>query len=156
VLRSDGIRKRLFGVPPLEPLGPEGYTTEVSDRVYATLAERASMAVRGGCSAIVDAVYASPRERQVIERVAARASVPFLGLWFDAPESTLIERAERRRQDASDADAAVVRMERAGDTGAMGWHRIDASGPAETVLQRAIACLKSRTGHALAQVGQAR
>src|SRR5437667_7447210 len=71
VLRSDGIRKRLFGVPLLEPLGPEGYTHEASDRVYATLAERASVAVRGGCSAIVDAVYASTRERQIIERVAA-------------------------------------------------------------------------------------
>ena|SRR5438034_6223537 len=101
-------------------------------------------------------VYASPRERQIIERVAASASVPFLGLWLEAPESTLIERAERRRQDASDADAAVVRMQRARGTGPIGWHRIDASGPAETVLHRAIACLKSRTEHAVAQVGQAR
>ena len=154
VIRSDVIRKRLFGVPLLEQLGPEGYTSEVSDRVYARLAERAGVAVRGGCSAIVDAVYASPRERQTIEHVAAKASVPFVGLWLDAPEPTLIERAERRRQDASDADAAVVRIQGARDTGSIAWHRIDASGSAEAVLHRAIAGLKSRAGHDLPLVGQ--
>ena len=41
VLRSDEIRKRLCGVQPLQRLGPEGYTPEVSGRVYATVADRA-------------------------------------------------------------------------------------------------------------------
>ena len=137
----------------IEFLGSSSTHGEVV-RVYSTLAERASVAVRGGCSAIVDAVYADPRERQAIERVAASASVPFVGLWLDAPESTLMARAERRQQDASDADAAVVRMQRARDTGPIAWHRIDASGSAEAVLHRAIAGLKSRAGHDLPLVGQ--
>jgi aminoglycoside phosphotransferase family enzyme len=59
VLRSDETRKRLCGVPPLEPLAPEGYSPQMSARVYATLAERAALTLRGGHSAIVDAVYAS-------------------------------------------------------------------------------------------------
>lgn len=37
VLRSDEIRKRLCGVPHLQRLGPEGYSAQVSERVYATL-----------------------------------------------------------------------------------------------------------------------
>jgi uncharacterized protein len=60
VLRSDEIRKRLSGVARLERLGPEGYSPQVSERVYATLAEQAIAVVRGGHSAIVDAVYARP------------------------------------------------------------------------------------------------
>ncbi len=77
------------------------------------------------------------RERptaKVIESVAAAASVPFIGLWLDAPESVLISRTEQRRNDPSDADADVVRMQRAQDTGPSGWCRIDASLPEPAVL----------------------
>ena len=43
VIRSDEIRKRLSGVSPLDRLGPEGYSSEMSERVYATVAERARL-----------------------------------------------------------------------------------------------------------------
>ena len=56
--------------------------------------EQAGVSVREGHCAIVDAVYGRPADRLVIERAAAEASVPFVGLWLDAPESTLIARAE--------------------------------------------------------------
>ena len=36
VLRSDEVRQEICGVPALERLGPNGYTTEISRRVYAT------------------------------------------------------------------------------------------------------------------------
>jgi len=137
VLRSDEIRKRLCGVPLLEPLGPEGYSSQVSERVYATLAERAAVTVRGGHSAVVDAVYARPSDRQVIEQVAAAASVPFVGLWLEAPEPVLIARTEQRRNDPSDADANVVRMQRAQARGEIAWSRIDASLSAPSVLSGA-------------------
>jgi hypothetical protein len=39
VIRRDEIRKRLSGVSPLDRLGPEGYSSEMSARVYATVAE---------------------------------------------------------------------------------------------------------------------
>ena len=141
VLRSDEIRKQLCGVSLFERLGPEGYSAQVSDRVYAAVAERARLTVSGGHSAIVDAVYLRPTDRQAIEQVAADASVPFVGLWLEAPESTLIERAEQRRNDPSDADASVVRMQRAPPNGMVGWHRLDATIPAEIVLQRALTYL---------------
>ena len=99
VLRSDEMRKRLCGVSRLEPLGATGYAQEVSDRVYATLAARADSIVRAGHSVIVDAVYARPADRRAIEQIAAEASVPFVGLWLDAPDSTLIDRVQRRRGD---------------------------------------------------------
>ncbi len=137
VLRSDEIRKRLCGVPLLERLGPEGYASQISERVYATLAERAASIVRAGHSAIVDAVYVHAADRQAIERVAADATVPFIGLWLEAPESTLFGRTEQRTNDPSDADAAVVRMQRTLDIGDITWHRLNASVAASSVLESA-------------------
>ena len=109
----------------------------MSERVYATLAERAAVTVRGGHSAIVDAVYARASDRHVIEQVAAAASVPFIGLWLEAPVPLLTARTERRRNDPSDADAHVIRMQTAQGAGDIGWCRIDASLPAPSVLSRA-------------------
>ena len=92
VIRSDEIRKRLSGVSPLDRLGPEGYSSAMSERVYAAVAERAKLTIREGHSAIVDAVYARSSDRQIIEHVAADVAVPFVGIWLEAPEATLVMR----------------------------------------------------------------
>ena len=144
VIRSDEIRKRLCGVSPLERLGPEGYTPELSGRVYGVAAEQAGAIVRAGHTAIIDAVYARPADRQAIEHMAAMASVPFVGLWLDAPEPVLIERSRQRRDDPSDADADVIRLQLTQDIGTVHWHRIQASSAADVVLQRARTCLTGR------------
>ena len=151
VFRSDEIRKQLLNVPLLDRLGDRGYAPEVSERVYATLAERASQAVREGHCAIVDAVYARPADRLAIEQIAAAASVPFAGFWLEAPESTLIRRTEERRNDPSDANADVIRMQRAEATGDIGWHRLDAAIPADRVLQSADRHLRAHLHDAMRQ-----
>jgi uncharacterized protein len=137
VLRSDAIRKRLLGVPELERLGREGYTADVSARVYATIADRARDALGHGHSVIADAVFARAADRDAIERVAVDAGVPCVGLWLDAPQTTLVERVERRVADPSDADAAVVRQQQTQEIGAMRWRRIDAGRPLEDVVKDA-------------------
>ena len=149
VLRSDEIRKRLCGVSPLEHLGPEGYTPELSRRVYGVAAEQANAIVRAGQSAIIDAVHARPTDRQAIEYMAAMASVPFVGLWLDAPEPLLIQRSRQRRHDPSDADADVIRLQRAQGVGTIHWHRIDASLPADVVLRGATAFLADQLSRGL-------
>ena len=157
VLRSDEIRKRLCGVGLLDRLGPEGYSSEVTGRVYATLVEQAGAVLRTGHSAIADAVYARPADRVAIERAAADASVPFVGLWLDAPESTLLARVDERRDDPSDADAAVILKQRAQDIGSIGWHRLDASQPAGLVLQAATGSLRQHVSNSVnAAAGDAR
>ena len=135
VIRSDEIRKRLSGVSLLGRLGPEGYSSEISERVYANMAERARLAIGEGHSAIVDAVYARPGDREAIEHVAADMAVPFVGIWLEAPEATLIARVEHRRTDASDADAAVIRLQHRQGTGVMTWHGVEAAQPSEIVLK---------------------
>jgi len=144
VLRSDETRKQLAGVPVLERLGPQGYSADMSRRVYTTVAERAARVLRSGHSVVVDAVFAQPADRESIAQVAAEARVPFVGLWLDAPESVLISRTEQRRSDVSDADAAVVRLQRAQDTGLVQWPRIDASASTASVLSAAIDRVRGR------------
>jgi len=144
VIRSDEIRKRLCGVSPLERLGPDGYSQEISERVYATAADRARAAVGEGHSAIVDAVFARPGDRESIERIAAAISAPFAGIWLEAPEPVLIARIEQRRNDASDASADVIRMQRRQPTGVMTWHRIEASISSTVVLEHARSYLQQQ------------
>jgi uncharacterized protein len=137
VVRTDEVRKRLCGVGPLDRLGAEGYTRAVSERVYAAGFEQAARIVGSGHTAIVDAVFARPQDRIEVERVAAQAGVPFTGLWLDAPPETLLRRAEARRGDASDADAAVVRQQIAEGTGHVAWPRIAAEASLETMTAEA-------------------
>jgi aminoglycoside phosphotransferase family enzyme/predicted kinase len=144
VVRSDEMRKELAGVPVLEHLGPQGYSADMSRRVYAAVAERAARVLHGGHSVVVDAVFARPADRASIEQVAAAAGVPFIGVWLDAPESVLVARTEQRRGDASDADAAVVRQQKAQDTGPIHWHRIDASGSSNSALSAAMDRIRER------------
>jgi aminoglycoside phosphotransferase family enzyme/predicted kinase len=147
VIRSDELRKRLCGVSPLARLGPEGYTPEVSQRVYAAAAEQARLVVQAGHSAIVDAVFARPEDRDAVARVALSARVPFRGLWLDAPPAVLMQRTEERTSDVSDADSAVVRAQAARDAGPIAWHRLDAQRAAADVLEDA--------AHLLAEAPQA-
>jgi aminoglycoside phosphotransferase family enzyme/predicted kinase len=142
VVRSDEIRKHLCGVPELTRLGPTGYLPELSHRVYGVLAERSAAVVRAGHAAIADAVFARPEDRIAIEEVARVASVPFVGVWLEAPERLLLDRVRQRESDASDADASVVRTQLATETGAITWHRIDASGDVGSVLRRVTAVLQ--------------
>jgi predicted kinase len=138
VLRSDEVRKRICGKAPLDRLSPEGYTPEVSERVYAALAAQARAVVRAGYGAVADAVYAQPAARAVIERVALDAGVSFTGLWLDAPDSILIDRLRSRVADASDADAAVLRMQQTRGAGQITWLRIDASGSPDAMMNAAL------------------
>ncbi len=130
LLRSDVERKLQFGVAETTRLGPEGYTPEITARVYRTLAEKAADALSNGCVVIVDAVFARPSERDTVESVARSQAAPFVGFWLEAPQHVQIARVEARRGDASDATAAIVVRQAAYDLGAITWHRIDAgAGP---------------------------
>jgi len=137
VLRSDVIRKRQFGVALAERLPSSAYSAQVGERVYREIRQEAAAALAVGRSVIADAVYARPAERDAIAAVAQRAQVPFCGLWLEAPAETLAARIAARRGDASDATAAVLRRQLAYDLGDIDWHRVDASGPADRVIDAA-------------------
>lgn len=135
LLRSDVIRKHLFGQPPGERLPPEAYAPEVSERVFATIAERARVLLDAGRTVIADGVYGLPEQRRAIERVARAFGVPFRAVWLDAPEAALLARVAARRGDASDADVAVVRRQgETLDAAGVAWPRVDADRPLAEVV----------------------
>lgn len=138
-LRSDVERKHLFGVGETVRLGPDAYTSDVTEQVYDRVLDKAERSLRAGHAAIVDVVASSPDERRAIAAIAQRTGCPFVGIWLEAPIATLIERVKARRGDASDADAAVVRRQADYELGENTWTRIDASGTARQTLNSAIA-----------------
>lgn len=127
VVRSDVLRKRLFDVAPEVRLPPSAYDQATNARVYRTMQEHAWTSLAAGFTAIVDAAFLRPDERDNIAEVAKRAGVPFTGLWLEAPADVLQQRVTARHGDASDADAQIVRQQLTYDIGPVDWHRIDAT-----------------------------
>jgi aminoglycoside phosphotransferase family enzyme/predicted kinase len=123
VLRSDEIRKRLWGRGPKERLPPEAYARAAGETVYETLLETARTCLAAGCAVIADAVFLRADERRAVEEVAASVGVAFRGVWLEAPPDSLRRRVASRRDDASDADERVVDLQLALDPGRIDWLR---------------------------------
>ena len=141
-LRSDVIRKRLWGRAPEEPLPEEAYGPGQSRPVYATMEAEAAAALAAGQAVLLDAVFGTPAERAAAARLAKRAAAPFAGLWLDAPLAVRLARVAGRMGDASDADERVARAQevlRPGDPSP--FTRVDAGGSPEATLGAARAAL---------------
>ena len=142
VLRSDVIRKELFGVDPLTALPETGYAPEVTARVYQTMIERAVAVLKQGTSVVLDAAYLRPAEREPLPTLARVSGAAFHGLFLDADINVRLKRIATRGKDASDANREVALKQESYDIGALDWPVVDASGSPEQTLARATACLK--------------
>ena len=133
VIRSDVIRKRLFDVSPETSLPANAYTPDVTQRVYQTMLREAATCLATGQSAILDAVFLRRDERDAAADTARQADVPFTGIWLEAPAAVLEQRIAQRRNDASDADAAVLRKQLEIDSGPLDWAPIDTANGSDTI-----------------------
>lgn len=127
VLRTDRIRKRMFGLPVEVRLPKAAYRPDVSQKVYAALRREAADVLGGRAAVLADAVCDRAAERQAIEALATTSGVPFRGFWLDAPETTLLRRVKMRRNDPSDATAEVLAAQIRRGSGKLAWQRIDAA-----------------------------
>ena len=119
-LRSDVERKRLFGLRALDAsagLVPGGiYGAEATRRTYARLRELAATALAAGWPVVVDAAFLRRAEREAFRRLAEELQVPFTILHCEAPAAVLRQRVAARaarRDDASEADVAVLQAQQA-------------------------------------------
>lgn len=123
-LRSDVIRKKLFGVDETTPLGEKAYNQETSASVYEAIRENARTALKAGHCVIADAVYALDLERQRIREIALECDVPFTGIWLEAAPTVLVNRVQSRKADASDADKDVVEKQLRYELGNLDWIKV--------------------------------
>lgn len=128
IIRSDTLRKRLAGVAPETRLPASSYSQETSDQVYAAMRSEARLVLSAGYTAILDAAFLRPTERDAVAALAGEWGVPFHGLWLDVPPAVLQARLAVRRGDASDADTAVLAQQMSHDLGPIAWQRIAVGG----------------------------
>ncbi len=135
IVRSDVVRKQLAGVPLLSRLPESAYTDEMSRKVYASLLERLEILLETGYSVIVDAVFAKANERDDVQAMAAKHSVPFMGIWLEASSDVAQERIMQRTHDASDATASVREKQQHYNLGYINWQLVDADASMEETLR---------------------
>jgi aminoglycoside phosphotransferase family enzyme/predicted kinase len=112
-LRSDVERKRLFGTQPAEQQGQLSagiYQASASQATYQRLNELASLALRAGYPAVLDAAFLKRDQRDGARRVAEDHGVPFLLLDCQAPEGVLEQRLAQRLRDGGDPSDATLEV----------------------------------------------
>ena len=107
-LRSDVERKRLHGLTAQQRGEQALYQPEITEQTYRHLAEVAQGLLQQGRTVLVDATFLDPGERGRFRQLAAQLGCPFQILSFQASEATLRQRLMARREDASDANIAVL------------------------------------------------
>lgn len=147
-LRTDGIRKRLLGLPPEIRLGEEGYKPVISAKVYRRLAKTTQELLEKSQTVIAEATFTRRQSRNVMEKIAAKAQAPFTGIWLEAPLETMIARADSRafsdnpNTEASDATGEIVARQVKDLRGEIRWHRLSTNRPFDEVLADALALLQ--------------
>lgn len=112
-LRSDVERKRLFGLGLLENSRSKDldlYGADATARTYRQLFATARSALQAGYPVILDAAFLRRAERDQAHALAQELRVPFFMLACEAPLAVLQARLRARRDDASEADAAVLEL----------------------------------------------
>ena len=110
-IRSDVERKRLLGIKPENQptLIEEGiYSQDSTHKTYQKLYDLAGEILNSGYSVIVDATFLNLEKRSLFKKLAEINRLPFIILEFTATPETLRKRVASRRNDASDADLAVL------------------------------------------------
>jgi aminoglycoside phosphotransferase family enzyme/predicted kinase len=136
ILRSDVLRKQLFGVGETDPLPGDAYRPEVSEQLYNMMVDRAAQILSQGHSVVVDAVYAREEERHAIGEAARKLGVRFAGFFLVADLATRQRRIGRRGADASDATAEVAAIQQSYQIGTVDWTILDAIESPEALVRR--------------------
>lgn len=115
VLRSDVIRKELFGLQPYEQIDvpfEEGiYSRGASSHTYGKLLLLAQEEIDKGYSVILDATYSSRHQRTEVLRLAKDMDTNLVFVECTCPEAVLKERLIRREATSSVSDARLYHFE---------------------------------------------
>ncbi len=100
VIRSDVVRKELLGLDPYErkwdAFGAGAYSSDMTERTYRVMIERAEVLLAKGSSVVLDGCYTRKAQRETAVDLARRSGARLLVLECQAPESVVRERLEGR------------------------------------------------------------
>lgn len=134
LLDSDVERKTQLNVSETQHLPDSAYTKKSAQHNYQRLKDKSMYALSAGYTVVVDATFISDKQRISIEQAAINSSIPFFGIWLDAPTEILETRIRTRRSNASDATVSVLRKQFEHSAGKIEWHIIDASDSVESTI----------------------
>ena len=98
IVRSDVVRKHLFGVSETTALPEAAYQADTTERVYDTLSNTAQRVLAQGCSVVLDAAFLQESERAGPASLARKHGARFVGLFLTADLATRLARIEQREQ----------------------------------------------------------
>ena len=114
VLRSDVVRKELFGLPPTQPVdesfGGGIYSKAFSNLTYARLLMLAQEEIESGRSIILDATYARQHQRDGVLCLAKDMDANILFIECVAPYQTLRKRLAERETADSISDGRLIHL----------------------------------------------
>jgi len=122
ILRSDELRKRLWGCPECETLPDAAYTSDQNARVCDHLFGLARTVLAAGQSVVLDATFRESHWRDRCGELARAENLAFTGLWLDLPAEVRASRVARRTNDASDATPDIAFRQQAVDPSLISWH----------------------------------
>jgi predicted kinase len=105
--------------------------------VYEALNERAARALQAGHSVVLDAVFGTDEERHGLEHLARRTRAILKPIWLTASAATCERRISVRRNDASDADVDVLRLQLAAIEAPAAWAQVSAEAEVDQVVAEA-------------------
>jgi uncharacterized protein len=145
VVRTDVIRKRLWGVAPEVRLPNRAYSGEMHSKTYEAFYDEIREALAQGHSVIADGVFASSEQRNAVRQSAAEAGVPFTGIWMQATPEIMEQRVINRRHNASDATVDVLHQQLQYVLGDIDWNIVDSSGEKTATLAAGRHVLRQKT-----------
>jgi hypothetical protein len=111
-LSSDRIRKRHAGLPlhvrASEDERTSLYTSEMTERTYKTLQQRAVEHGREHQGTVLDATYSNPNRRDDLRTALRAANIPYVFVELQAPDEVLRRRLATRAADGATASDARV------------------------------------------------
>ena len=147
-VRSDAVRKHLFGVPVENKAPLEAYSPEHSETTYRGLEQRLEYVLDAGFNVIVDGVYANELDRDSLENICHHKGVHFTGIWCSVPADVAQKRIMSRLRDRSldergyETDLVYHEKQLLLNPGRITWHRLDTLFGVEQLVSRCMSLVE--------------
>ncbi len=145
-LDSDVVKKKMFGVDPLTPLPDAAYSADQIQKFISYIRDMAAKQMRNHDIVIVTGLFIDETSKREQMEFARKNHADFIGLYMNAPLSTIFQRFQERGDTPSDASLDVLKRQAqqllTKTKRDEKWVVLDAEQPFETVLNDALKALE--------------